>query len=528
MDQGWRSMSTGESGLDRGTLMALVEASRAINSELSLDEVFKRVAERAAAVMDAEGASVMLYDAERHELVFQAAAGPSADQLVGERFSADLGIAGQVLRTRRGLVVEDVRKNRHFFPGIDAKTHRKTRSLVGMPLVHQDRVLGVVEVLNPLHESQFTRGHLELLEVFANIAAAAASNAQAYNRLVKQNRGLREAMGSYQIIGESPPIRHVIELCRKVALSTATVLLCGETGTGKELAARSIHEFSNRRDRPFIAINCAALPESLLESELFGHEKGAFTGATGQKLGRFELADGGTLFLDEIGELSPAIQSKLLRVLQEREFIRVGGTRTITCDVRIVAATNRNLKKEMEAGRFRDDLYYRLNVFPILLPPLRERMEDLPRLVAHVVQQVAPSLGVKQPAVSEAAMRCLGGYHWPGNVRELRNVVERATLLCGGQTVTPECLPPEIVRPPAPAPPPEAAPNGGGAASRDAAAEGSGAAAAGGGSKLAEHERTMIMAALREHRWNQSAAARSLGITRDHLRYRVKKYDLRP
>jgi Nif-specific regulatory protein len=503
-----------ESQLDRSTLMAIVEASRAMISELEVDEVFKRVAERAASVLDAEGASVMLFDEARKELVFKTAVGPGAEMLVGERFSSELGIAGQALKAGRAMMVNDVRQNRHFFPGIDAKTNRRTTSLLAAPLLHQGKAVGVVEVLNPREREKFTRRDLELLTVFANMAAAAAVSAQAYDRVSRQARGLREAQGPTTVIGRSAALQRVMELCKKVALSSSTVLLYGETGTGKELAARSIHEFSARRDKPFIAINCAALPESLLESELFGHEKGAFTGATGQKLGRFELADGGTLFLDEIGELSPAIQSKLLRVLQEREFVRVGGTATITCDVRIVAATNRDLKKEIEAGRFRDDLYYRLNVFPITLPPLRSRVEDLPLIVDHFVRRIAPSMNMEPPRVSDEAMLCLMNYSWPGNIRELRNVVERATLLSSGGVIGLDALPPEIV-------------NVGAVGSSVAEPASAAAEAAAHRSRLADHEKGLILKALEEVNWNQSKAARNLGITRDHLRYRIKKYELR-
>jgi len=373
--------------------------------------------------------------------------------------------------------------------------------------------MGVVEVINPKGRDDFTTRDLELLKVFANLAAVAASHAQAYDQVSRQNRGLREAMPSFEIVGRSTALHRVIELCKKVALSNATVLLYGETGTGKELAARAIHEFSPRRDKPFIAINCAALPESLLESELFGHEKGAFTGATGQKLGRFELADGGSLFLDEIGELSQSIQVKLLRVLQEREFVRVGGTQTITCDVRIITATNRDLKSEMHEGRFREDLYYRLNVFPITLPPLRERVEDLPELVDYFIRQVAPSLGVSQARMGDEALTQLMRYEWPGNIRELRNVVERCTLLAGDEPIRPEHLPPEIGQSTANLLTSDALSSGGGEKG-------------GGGSRLADHEKALILKALDETNWNQSAAARNLGITRDHLRYRIKKYKL--
>jgi len=352
------------------------------------------------------------------------------------------------------------------------------------------------------------------VRVFANLAAVAASHAQAYDQVSRANRGLRQSMGDYRIIGRSQAIQHVIELCQKVALSNATVLLYGETGTGKELAARAIHDFSNRKDQPFIAINCAALPEGLLESELFGHERGAFTGATGQKIGRFELADGGTLFLDEIGDLAPSIQVKLLRVLQEREFVRVGGTQTLTCDVRIIAATNRDLKREMQAGRFREELYYRLNVFPIMLPRLGQRVEDIPLLFDHFAAQLAPALGVEQPRVSDEAMALLMRYEWPGNIRELRNVVERCTLLAAEDgIIQPSHLPPEISG------------EAGGAPAEEPPVLGSTMPAH--GSRLAEHEKALILKALDETDWNQSAAARSLGITRDHLRYRIKKYGLK-
>ena len=294
-----------------------------------------------------------------------------------------------------------------------------------------------------------------------------------------------------------------------MATTATTVLITGETGTGKELIARAIHDFSDRQGKSFIAVNCAALPETLLESELFGHEKGAFTGAANQKLGRFELADGGTLVLDEVGEMTQSTQVKLLRVLQEREFVRVGGTQTIVCDVRIVAATNRDLQEDMKAGRFREDLFYRLNVFPITLPPLRQRTEDLPQLIEHFIEQVVPSLGVEPPVVTDETMSAMMAYDWPGNIRELRNIVERCTLLADGGQVTPDNLPPEIA--------------GRSAAARTTASDADTPA----DSKLAAHEKTMILAALSEANWNQSAAARALGISRDHLRYRVKKYEIR-
>jgi transcriptional regulator with GAF, ATPase, and Fis domain len=319
-------------------------------------------------------------------------------------------------------------------------------------------------------------------------------------------------MPAPHLIGASAALRRVRALCHKVAATDMTVLLCGETGSGKEVAAREIHAASPRRAKPFIAVNCAALSEHLVESELFGHEKGAFTGATGQKPGRFELADGGTLFLDEIGEMPAPLQAKLLRAVEERACVRVGGTRPVSFDVRLIAATNRDLKREAEAGRFRQDLYYRLSVFPIELPPLRLRVEDVRPLAEHFLGRIAPSLGAAAaagpPGVSEAAVTCLTAYHWPGNIRELRNVIERGALLAGGQPIAPEHLPPEIAA---------------AAASAATAPPGAGAA---GGSRLEDQERSLLVEALEQSGWNQSAAARRLRITRDCCRSRMKKYGL--
>ncbi len=502
---------TNAAALDRKTLFALVEASRLISRGLDPNEVFDQVADQAARVLEAEGSSVLLYDEPRGELVFQATHGPAAALIKGERLKADQGIAGQVVRTGRAVRVDNVRQNANFFPGIDAKTRTQTVGLLAAPLIDRGKVLGVVEVINAKGRDNFSDADLDLLRIFANLAAAATRNAQDYDRVSKENRGLRESIKSPAIVGESEAIKKVLKLCEKVARSRASVMVTGETGAGKELVARNVHDLSERRDKPFIALNCAALPETLLESELFGHEKGAFTGAVERKLGRFELADGGTLFLDELGEMSMSTQVKLLRVLQDQQFVRVGGTQTLICDVRIVAATNKDLSREIEAGRFRSDLYYRLNVFPIHIPPLRERVEDLPLLVTHFIRQIVPSLGVPAPRISDAAMMCLMRYHWPGNIRELRNVIERSTLLAGPE-ITIDHLPPEV------------AARGAGLVAAQQTNAPALPADTGATSKLADHERALILQALAESQWNQSEAARKLGITRDLLRYRMKKY----
>ncbi len=240
-----------------------------------------------------------------------------------------------------------------------------------------------------------------------------------------------------EIVGRSPALKSALEKLRKAAAGDVTVLLLGESGTGKELFARALHALSPRSEGPFVAINCASIPESLLESELFGHEKGAFTGAHTTKRGKFELASGGTLFLDEISEMSPALQAKLLRVIEEKRFERVGGTRIIEVDVRIVVATNRALEREVQEGRFREDLYYRISVFPIRIPPLRERKEDIPLLAEYFAERAAEDMKVEKPEITEEAMEKLLSYSWPGNVRELKNVIERAVILCEGGKILP-------------------------------------------------------------------------------------------
>lgn len=308
------------------------------------------------------------------------------------------------------------------------------------------------------------------------------------------------------IIGESEKIKRVLDIANRVAASNATVLITGESGTGKELIANAIHYSSNRKDGTYIKVNCGALPENLLESELFGHEKGAFTGAIARKPGRFELADGGTIFLDEVGELTPAIQVKLLRALQEKEFERVGGTETIKVDVRIIAATNRNLREMVENGQFREDLFYRLNVIPIELPPLRERKEDIPKLVDYFTDKYCIEMDRKKVSFDKDALDTLVNYQWKGNIRELENIIERIVILNPGDKVTKHMLPQEILY-----------------SSHDAATF----TLPDEGINLEEVEKGLIEQALKKAENNQTQAARLLGITRHTLIYRMEKYDIK-
>jgi transcriptional regulator with GAF, ATPase, and Fis domain len=314
------------------------------------------------------------------------------------------------------------------------------RTVAAQPLLFRGEVLGVLALFD---RGRLDDRSLEWLRVFADYAAVSIANARAFEeidvlraRLEEENLYLREevtaALGMRDFVGESAALQKVLRQVQLVAPTDASVLITGESGTGKELVARAIHEASTRKGRTLIKVNCGAVPDSLFESEFFGHVKGAFTGAISDRPGRFELADHGTLFLDEIGEVPLAMQTKLLRALQEHEFERVGDTRTRKVDVRVIAATNRDLKREVEAGRFRQDLFYRLSVFPLDIPPLRERREDIPRLVHHFVAQSARRLNRPVPRISQSEMAALTAHGWPGNVRELQNLVERAIIVWQG------------------------------------------------------------------------------------------------
>ena len=350
--------------------------------------------------------------------------------------------------------------------------------------------------------------------------------------LVRENRRLEEQLSAYvgmlskeahgafnfgAIVGDSPALRDVLARVEQVAQTSSTVLLRGETGTGKEMVARAIHINSARESKPFVRVNCAALAQGVLESELFGHEKGSFTGAMARRLGRFELADGGTLFLDEVGDLPTDVQVKLLRVLQEREFERVGGSETVKVDVRVVSATHRDLERQIADGSFREDLYYRLNVFPIVLPPLRERPSDIAVLAEHFAQKYARQLGVPGRArgFDAGAIAALSGYGWPGNVRELENVIERALILARGPEITASDL--EFTRRPA-APPPAPI-----AVTTAGRSDGAGRPLS---ERLHEQERGAIVAAIDSAQGNIAHAARALGINRSTLYYRMRKHGL--
>jgi len=389
-------------------------------------------------------------------------------------------------------------------------------SFAGYPLSFRSEIFGVLAMFarRALLEVEFQR-----LAMFAAQAAIAIKNARLFEeisqlsrRLEAENTYLKEELRAKQptsigIVGESLAIRRVLHDIERVAPTPSTVILLGETGTGKELLARAVHELSPRRGRALVTVNCAAIPPTLIESELFGHEKGAFTGALQRRIGRFEQAQGGTLFLDEIGELSLEAQVKLLRVVQERELERVGGTKPIFVDVRIVCATNRDLEVEVRERRFRADLFSRLNVFPIQVPPLRERREDIPLLVAALVGTLRKRLGRSLDGVDESALLLLRSYDWPGNVRELQNVLERAAILARGRVIVPEDLPDLGVQ-----------------LHEGTAADGTTEATL--KWRVDSYERSLIAEALRQSDGNQSEAARRLHTSRATLLYKIKAYGL--
>jgi Nif-specific regulatory protein len=383
----------------------------------------------------------------------------------------------------------------------------RVRAVVCVPLLAFDQVLGLIylDATNP--KVRFDADLMQLLTALGSIAALAIQNARHFEWLEGEKLRLEEELRiEHNMVGESPAMRDVFQFISRAAPRDATVLITGESGTGKELVARAIHRNSPRANKPFVAINCAAIADTLLESELFGHEKGAFTGAAAQKKGKLESAEGGTVFLDEIGELAPLLQAKLLRVLQEREFERVGGTRTIKLDIRLVAATNRDLKAAAQAGTFREDLFYRLNVVSVRMPPLRERRDDIPLLASYFASKYGEKLNRRITGIAPKTRACLVRYDWPGNVRELENAIERAVVLGSGDVILPEDLPDSIL---------EEAPSAGeepATALHDA---------------LREAKKQIILQAVERAGGNYTEAARGLGVHPNHLFRLVRTLDLK-
>jgi formate hydrogenlyase transcriptional activator len=419
-------------------LELLLDLTSRVVSTLDLRELLRVIAANLRRVMQCHGVSIALPDAEDGRLRIFAIDFPGTEDVIreGSEIPADSALA-EAIRTGEPILVGAEELASHPISeslGIKSACH--------LPLASRDRVLGVLAV-GSLRENAFSPDDVSFLTQFARQVAIAADNAIAYSRIsdlkdqlahekTYLENEIRSELNFEEIVGKSEALRRVLTLVETVAPTDSTVLIYGETGTGKELIARAVHNLSSRGSNSFVKLNCAAIPTGLLESELFGHEKGAFTGAIAQRIGRFELAHRGTVFLDEVGEIPLELQPKLLRVLQEREFERLGSTRTLRTDARLIAATNRDLEAMVGDQKFRSDLYYRLNVFPVRVPALRERPEDIPLLVRHFVQQFSRRMNKSIDTIPSETMTTLTRYHWPGNIRELQNVIERAVILSSG------------------------------------------------------------------------------------------------
>ena len=419
-------------------LSALMKVSTTINSIRGLDDLLEGLLKLLFEVVPAQRGAILLTNEGSFEtnLVFGLDRAHGKDRAV----TVSRTIAQQVLRDGVALLANDGVCD--WTQATDSLISTGAHSVMCVPLLRLDRKLGVLYLDTTLSRDPFNNDHLKLVAAISGIAAVAIENARHFEWLETENeRLLSDVNIEHNMIGEGEAMQRVYHFISKVAPTDATVLISGESGTGKELAARAIHRNSKRAQKSFMAVNCAALNESLLESELFGHEKGSFTGALAQKKGRLEIADGGTIFLDEIGELTPPLQVKLLRVLQEREFERVGGTVTIKVDLRVIAATNKNLEEAIEAGEFRQDLYYRLNVVSLEMPPLRDRREDIMLLANYFADKSSAQCNRKLKGFSPEARTCLTSYDWPGNVRELENAIERAVVLGTTDLILAEDLP---------------------------------------------------------------------------------------
>jgi Nif-specific regulatory protein len=492
-------------------LTALLDVSQALGSTLDLSEALENVLE----ILDRElgmkrGAIVMLE--AKGELRIQYAHGMSEGERQRGRYRLDEGITGKVVSSGKPVVVPQVSREPLFLNRTRKRDPKQEESFICVPIKNHRKTIGALSIIYPFKQNRSFDDAVKLLTIIASMISQSLRMAQMVEQekaqLADENallkRELQQKYDFRNIIGTSKEMREIYDQIAQVAHTNTTVLIRGESGTGKELVAHAIHYNSPRSSKPFVKVNCAALPESLIESELFGHEKGAFTGAVARKRGRFELAESGTMFLDEIGDLSPALQVKLLRVLQEREFERVGGTETIRVNVRMITATNVDLEQGVQDGRFRSDLYYRLNVFSIYLPTLRERKTDILLLADHFLEKYARQNGKRIKRISTPAIDMLMSYHWPGNVRELENVIERAALVCEGNVIHGYHLPPTLQT-----------------------AEGSGTVTKMSlDQAVSAFEKDLIQDALKTARGNRARAARMLDTTERILGYKVKKYEI--
>jgi Nif-specific regulatory protein len=506
------SISTEQS---QSRLKGLIDISQSLMNTFEVEELIDVILNRGVSLFSAEACSIALIDPEENQLTFTFSAGKAAIGIF--RIKLGEGIVSWVVQSGQGAICNDTSADKRFFKGVDQKSGYHTRNLLCAPLRQSGIVVGAIEVLNTHEPRGFVQEDLDLLYALGSLAGAAIARAKTYTAAYNTNLVLNEAAEhQYRFVGDrSPKIRPVLDIANAAAPTRSSVLILGESGTGKEIIARKIHAWSPRAKAPFVAVNCGAITPELVGSELFGHEKGAFTGANAQRKGKFELANGGSLFLDEIGDLPADSQAMLLRVLQEKEFQRVGGTAIIRTDVRLIAATNRDLKRAIQEKTFREDLYYRLNVVSLVIPPLRERPEDIPLLIDHFTHRFCREVNRPPLQIEPSAIDLLKSYAWPGNVRELQNVIERAVVLSPpGSRLTPESLPPEIREPsPSHRSAPEPFSNSGPIPKM---AEG-----------IYQFKRDLLRRALEKTGGNQTEAAKLLGLQRTYLARMIKVLGLR-
>jgi Nif-specific regulatory protein len=495
-------------------LSLLFEVSQILDRDFDLKQVISSVLYHVAANLALVRGSITLLNRQTGEIFIEASYGLTPAEQKRGRYKLGEGITGKVVQTGEAAIIPNIANEPNFLNKTGARKTEVEKELAFLciPIKQGTEVFGAFSADVNAADKAALDAEVQVITIVCSMIAQAVRLRQEIEEekqiLVEENNRLKNVLKeNFQpssIIGKSHAMRSLYDLLAQVAPSDTTVLIRGESGTGKEMIAQALHYSSPRADKPFIKVNCAALPENVIESELFGHEKGAFTGAIATRKGRFEMADTGTIFLDEIGDLSPGMQVKLLRVLQEREIERVGGNRTIKIDVRIVTATNRNLEELLQKNLFREDLYYRLNVFPLHLPPLRERKSDILLLADHFIEKYNKKSHKSVKRIATSAINLLMSYHWPGNVRELENVIERAVLLANNDVILGIHLPPSL----------QSAESTGTQPSTTLQ------------ETLDRVERELILDALKSSKGNYSKTAKALGITERIMGLRIKKYNL--
>ncbi len=511
-----------ETSFTRQDLRLLYEVSTSIHAIKDFDEMLQVVLHKIKEVFRIDGASLALHEPEQKEFFFIQTVEMQQDgvnkNIEKMHFPDHRGVAGWVLQNNKPVLIRDASKDERVFKEFSMDKKLSTRSMICVPLRTRKAIIGVLYAINKL-DGSFTAKDSRLLEILSVTLAMAIENAKNYgilkryaNLLEEQNRRLMsEVQQRFEVqglIASSPSMRQLFSMMDKVIDVTTTVLIQGETGTGKELIAKMIHYNGPLKDKPFVAENCGALSENLLESELFGHVKGAFTGAISDKKGLFEMAEGGTVLLDEIGDMPPSMQVKLLRVLQEGQIRPVGASHYINVNVRIIACTNRDIEEEMAKGNFREDLYYRINVFPLTIPPLRERKEDIPHLAAYFLKEIATKFKRPVPRLTSTALELMSAYDWPGNVRELQNEMERALTLAGkNKEISEEYLSAKIF---------DSMDNTSAVFKKNGTLQ-----------EVTERiEKQMVSEALEKAGGNRSRASNLLGITRQGLLNKIKRYNI--